>query len=325
MLGPLLFGILLAISIAIFFLALRGVLETRDPVDARLKEYGLSPEMEPEAAPAKKGSRRSWPVINRLINGFGLGPMLANDLARADLKMTAAEYAMICIAVGTVAGLIVAWRAGPLVGLAAGPLVGLAAGALAACAPIIYLRMQAEKRVTRLTEQLPDVLTLLVGALRAGYGLPQALALLTEQLPPPASVEFGRVLRAISLGMPVPRALGQMADRMNNDDLALMVTAIGVQYELGGNLAQTLETINDTVRDRLKLHREIRTLTAQQRLTGNILAGLPFFLGIAMYFINSEYIMRLFAPGRIRMLPAAAAVMMVIGFLVIGKIVDIEV
>jgi tight adherence protein B len=316
MLGPLLFGILLAISILVFFLALRGVLETRDPVDARLKQYGVSLEMEPEAAPAKKGRRRSWPVINRVINGFGLGSMLANDLARADLKMTAAEYAMICIATGTAALLIGAWLKGPL--------VGLAVSLPAACAPIIYLKMQATKRVKQLAEQLPDVLTLLVGALRAGYGLPQALAMLTEQLPPPASVEFGRVMRAISLGMPVPRALGQMADRMDSDDLALMVTAIGVQYELGGNLAQTLETISDTIRDRLKLKREIGTLTAQQRLTGYVLAALPFFLGVALYFLRSEYIMRLFAPGRIRIVPAAAVVMMVLGFIAINKIVDIE-
>ena len=255
-------------------------------------------------------------MINRLINGFGLGPMLATDLARADLKMTAAEYALICIAMGTAAALIGAWRVGSVVGLAVGIPV--------ACAPIIYLRMQATKRVQRLANQLPDVLTLLVGALRAGYGLPQALAMLTEQLPPPASVEFGRALRAISLGMPVPRALGQMADRMDGDDLALLVTAIGVQYELGGNLAQTLETISETVRDRIKLKREIGTLTAQQRLTGYVLAALPFFLGVAIYFLNPEFIMRLFAPGRIRILPAAAVVMMVFGFLAINKIVDIE-
>ena len=122
-----------------------------------------------------------------------------------------------------------------------------------------------------------------MGALRAGYGLPQALAMLTEQLPPPASVEFGRAMRAISLGMPVPRALGQMADRMDSDDLALMVTAIGVQYELGGNLAQTLETISETVRDRIKLKREIRTLTAQQRLTGLYPGGhCHSFLGVAL-------------------------------------------
>jgi tight adherence protein B len=316
MLGPLLFGILLAISIVVFFLALRGVLETHDPVDARLKQYGVSLEMEPEAPQEKKGRQRSWSLVNRLINGFGLGSMLANDLARADLAMTAAEYAMICIAAGTVAASIGAWRVGSLLGLAVGVPV--------ACVPVIYLRITASKRVQRLADQLPDVLTLLVGALRAGYGLPQALAMLTEQLPPPASVEFGRAMRAIGLGMPVPRALGQMADRMDSDDLALMVTAIGVQYELGGNLAQTLETISETVRDRLKLKREIQTMTAQQRLTGYVLAGLPFFLGVALYFLNQDYIMRLFAPGRIRILPAVAVVMMIFGFVAINKIVDIE-
>jgi len=317
MLGPLLFGLLLAASIVIFFLALPGIVQARDSVDARLKQYGVSlAGEEPEPVQVKKGRKRSWPLISRLISGFGLGPMLATHLARADLPMTAAEYAVICITVGMAAGVIGAWFKGPL--------VGLGVGVAAACAPVIYLKMRAGKRVQRLAEQLPDVLTLLVGALRAGYGLPQALVMLTEQLPPPASVEFSRATRAIALGMPVPRALGQVAERMDSDDMTLMVTAIGVQYELGGNLALTLETINETIRDRIKLKREIRTMTAQQRLTGYVLAGLPLFLSIILYLIRSEYIMRLFAPGKIRILPAAAVVMMIIGFVVINKIVDIE-
>ena len=323
MLGPLLFGVLLAGCVLLFFLALRGVLGARNnAVDARLEHYGIGIEPEAEAQPKGK-SRRALPLVNQLINGFGMGPALARDLERAGMPMTAAEYALICLALGMAAFVIGAWRGGSLVGLP-GPLVGLAAAVPAAYAPIIYLRFQAGSRVKRLGDQLPGVLTLLVGALRAGYGLPQALAMLAEQVPPPASVEFGRVMRAISLGMPVPRALGQMADRVDSDDLALMVTAIGVQYELGGNLAQTLETISETVRDRIKLKREIGTMTAQQRLTGYVLAALPFLLGVAIYFLNPEYIMRLFAPGRIRILPVAAVVMMGLGFLAINKIVDIE-
>jgi tight adherence protein B len=253
-----------------------------------------------------------------------MGPALAHDLERAAMPMTAAEYAMICLGLGTVAFLIGAWRGGSLIGIP-GPLVGLALAVPAAYAPIIYLRMQAGRRVKRLADQLPGVLSLLVGALRAGYGLPQALAMLSEQVPPPASVEFGRVLRAIGLGMPVQRAMGQMADRMGSDDLDLLVTAIGVQYELGGNLAQTLDTIGETLRDRLKIKREIQAMTSQQRLTGYIIGGLPFFLGLAFYFMNPAYIMRLFQPGMIRVLPVIAVVFEVIGFLIIRKIVDIEV
>ena len=324
MLGPLLFGVLLAGCVLLFFLALRGVLGARNnAVDARLEQYGIGIEPEAEAQPKGK-SRRALPLVNQLINGFGMGPALARDLERAGMPMTAAEYALICLALGMAAFVIGAWRGGSLVGLP-GPLVGLAAAVPAAYAPIIYLRFQAGSRVKRLGDQLPGVLTLLVGALRAGYGLPQALAMLAEQVPPPASVEFGRVMRAISLGMPVPRAMGQMADRMGSDDLDLLVTAIGVQYELGGNLAQTLDTISETLRERIKLKREIQTMTSQQRLTGYIIGALPFLLGLGFYFMNPEYMLRLFQPGMVRLIPAIAVVLEVIGFVVIGKIVDIEV
>lgn len=325
MLGPLLFGVLLAGCVLLFFLAMRGMVVTRDPVEARLAQYGITLDAEADAdAPAKGKGRRSLPLMNRLLDGFGMGPALAHDLERAGMPMTAAEYATICLGLGTVAFLIGAWRGGSLVGIP-GPLVGLALAVPVAYVPIIYLRMQGGRRAQRLAYQLPGVLSLLVGALRAGYGLPQALAMLVEQAPAPASEEFGRVMRAIGLGMPVQRAMGLMADRMRSGDLDLLVTAIGVQYELGGNLAQTLDTISETLRDRIRIKREIQAMTSQQRLTGYIIGALPFLLGLAFFFLNPEYMMRLFQPGKIRLLPVIAVVLEIIGFAVISKIVDIEV
>jgi tight adherence protein B len=314
---PLLFGILLSLTVLVFFLALRRVLDVRDPVDARLKQYGVTGEIAEVTTGETEGRPRTWPVITRLINGFGFGPALAADLVRADVPLTAAELALIAVAAG-VAGFL-------LGGLRGGVLIGLALGLLCGYLPIFYVRYRGGRRAQQFTDQLPDVLTLLIGALRAGYGLPQAIAMLVEQMPPPASVEFGSALRAIGLGMPVQRAVNQMADRVHSDDLDLVVTAINVQYEMGGNLVQTLETISATIRDRIRIKREIRTLTAQQRLTGYILAALPIFLVIAISFLNPGYLQPLFAPGRIRMLPIMAVVMEVAGFLVIRKIVDIEV
>jgi len=176
-----------------------------------------------------------------------------------------------------------------------------------------------------LTEQLPEVLTLLVGGLRAGHGLSQALETVVEQVGGPASTELGRALRAVELGLPVQQALNDMAARVRLDDLDLVVTAINVQYEMGGNLAQTLEVIGETVRDRIRMLREIRVLTAQQRLTGYILAVLPAAVGLGIFMLNAQYMRRLFEPGWIRLLPTAAVVMQIVGFLVIRRIVDIEV
>jgi len=133
------------------------------------------------------------------------------------------------------------------------------------------------------------------------------------------------VVRAIGLGLSVQEALREMADRVGTDDVDLVVTAINVQYEMGGNLAQTLEIIGETVRDRIRIKREIRVLTAQQRLSGYVLAVLPLILAALLFMLRPQYIGRLFEPGWIRILPVAAVLMMIAGFLVIRRILDIEV
>jgi tight adherence protein B len=319
MIGPLLFGVLVALGVMLAFAAFWRYTRARDPVEERLQEYGADELAAGGDQVALGGARRrrSWTVVSRLLAGFGLGPRLAAMLTGADVPLTAAEFAVVMLGAALVGFAIGTMRSGVL--------AGLALGATGGVLPIFYLRYKRSRRLRAFTEQLPDVLTLLVGALQAGYGLAQALEALVEQLPPPASTEFARVMRATTLGLPLQRALTEMSQRVPSDDLNLIVTAINVQYEMGGNLAQTLETIGQTVRDRLRMLREIRVLTAQQRLTGYVLAGLPFVVGFALFMINPEYMGLLFEPGWIRILPASAAVMQVVGFFVIRRIVDIEV
>jgi tight adherence protein B len=151
------------------------------------------------------------------------------------------------------------------------------------------------------------------------------MGLLIDQMDQPASKEFARVMQAITLGLPVQRGLADMAERMSSTDWDMVVTAINVQYDTGGNLAQTLETIGETVKDRIRLLRDIRVMTAQQRLTGYVLAGVPIVVALIMFVIAPQYIRRLFEPGWIRLLPIMATVMAVIGFLIIRRIVDIDV
>jgi len=317
--GPLLFGMLVALAVLTGFVALWRITRSQDPMEARLQEYGASGPQPVSADSDAHAVRRrpAWSGVNRILTGFGLGSRLATTLARADLPLTAAEFTLIVLGAGLVGFLIGTVRLGPALGLALGALCGYL--------PILYVRFVQNRRQRAFTEQLPDVLTLVVGALRAGYGLSQALEVLVEQLPPPASTEFARVMRAVGLGLPLQQALSDMAERVGSDDLDLVVTAINVQYEMGGNLAQTLETIGETVRDRIRILREIRALTAQQRLTGYILAVLPMALAFIMFMLNPEYMSRLFEPGWIRLLPVAAGLLQVAGFLVIRRIVDIEV
>jgi tight adherence protein B len=318
MVGSLLLGLLVGAAVLVGFIGLWRLAGKDDPVGKRLEEYGTSTAdvgMADETEFA--GKRRRWSGANRLLARFGLGPRLADQLDRADLPMTAVEYTLIMLGTGVLGFLIASWRVSPL--------LGLVVAVPSAYLPMIYLRYRISRRQRAFTDQLPDTLTLLVGGLRAGYGLAQALGTLVDQMSPPASVEFGRVIRSVSLGTPIHHALAELSDRIGTDDADLVVTAISVQYEMGGNLAQTLDIIGETVRDRIRMLAEIRVLTAQQRMTGYILAVMPAAVGVGMYMINSEYIMRLFEPGWIRLLPIAAVVMMIFGFIVIRKIVDIEV
>jgi tight adherence protein B len=165
---------------------------------------------------------------------------------------------------------------------------------------------------------------MLVSGLRAGVGLIQAMDLVRREMPAPASVEFGRVVQENSLGVGLDEALVHLVERMPGDDLSMVVTVIKIQAEVGGNLANVLDGVITTIRERIRIVQEIRTLTAQQRITGYLLAGLPFFVAGAIMFLNPGFLRPLFMAQWI-WLPALAAVMIVVGFIVISRIVDIKV
>lgn len=319
MVGPLGFGVLVTLATLIACIGLWRATRFVDPVEARAKEYGLDSEASVvDADNYDYVTRRTiWFRLSRLLNRLSFGPRLAANLARADLPLTAAEFVSLVLSAGVVGFVIGVWRLGPL--------GGLALGALFAYAPVAYIRGAQTKRQRAFTAQLSDVLTLLVGALKAGYGLTQALQVPVDQFPPPTSQEFGKVTRAVALGVPVQRALRDMAERVGTDDVDLVVTAINVQHEVGGNLAETLDTIAETIRDRIRIQREIGVLTAEERLTGYILAGLPLILAVILFVLSPQFMSGLLAPGWVRVLPVAAVLMQIAGYLVIRRIIDIEV
>jgi len=189
----------------------------------------------------------------------------------------------------------------------------------------MYLKRRQEKRLAAFNNQLGDVLTLLVGSLRAGYSLLHAMDTVVGQVAPPASEEFGRVVREVNLGLPLEEALENLVRRVGSDDLELMVAAINIHHEVGGNLADVLETIEETIRQRVRLQGEIRILTTQQRVTGYILTFLPFILAGILFLINPTYMMRLFTPGWTLAIPIGALISVFLGFLIMRRIVAIEV
>jgi tight adherence protein B len=307
--SPLLFAVLIGVAVFLAFFAMWRWLARPDAIQLRLAEFGVTAEL--------AGGRAVGLPVGRLLKGAGPGQRVADMLSSADVPLTAAEFLLIVLGAATLGFGVGAWRAGPLFGAVSALIVG--------SFPFFYVRYREGKRKQKFTEQLPDLLALLVGGLRAGYGLGQALESAEEQMLPPAKVELERVMRAVSLGLPVQRALNDMAERVGSDDLALVVTAINVQYELGGNLAQTLDIISETIRERIRIKREIRVFTAQQRLTGYILAIMPVLTGFVLYLIRPEYMMRLFEPGLMRIVLLMIIAMQILGFLIMRKIVDIEV
>lgn len=311
--GALIFGLLIALGIFVIFFGIYRLVPRRDPVAERLVEYGqmdLPANLEGTVRPV-------LPLTQRLLAGLGLGPKLAAALARADLPLTAAEYALIIFGAGFL-GFALGW-------LRANSAVGLLLAVIFGYLPIFYLHWTEARRKRAFTRQLPDVITLLAGSLRAGYGLNQAIELLVDQMPEPAAKEFGRTLAAVNLGVPLVRALQEMAQRVGSDDLDLVVMAITVQNEVGGNLAHVLETIGHTVRERIRILREVRVLSAQQRLTGYILAAVPVFLTVMLSILLPGYFDPFFEPGLIRVVPIVGIMLMLVGFFLIQRIVDIKV
>jgi tight adherence protein B len=309
---PILVSFLTILAVFFIFMALWLIFQKRDPIDQRLEEYGLenAPTLSQDTLAVSSSFRTSG-------RGRRLGARLAYELKRADIPMTASEYTLIILGLAILGFALGTWRYNALLGL----VLAIVFGAV----PIFIYKSRQRRRLRIFTNQLPDMLTLLVGGLRAGYGLSQAIEVLIERLGPPSSTEMANVMRAVNLGQPIRYALQDAADRIGSDDFNLVVVAINVQYDTGGNLAESLETIATTVRHRMQILNEIRVLTAQQRMTGYVLALLPFGLALVMFLINPDYISQLFAPGWVRLLPASALVMQVIGFFFIRRIVDIKV
>lgn len=257
--------------------------------------------------------------VDRAVGRQTFAQRLARDLARADLKITVGEY-LVAVAVLVCIGILIGMVLRNVV-------IGLALMAAAIAIPRV---MVARRRATRLRDfnnQLADTITLLANSLRSGYSLLQAMELVSREARPPMSAEFERVVREVGLGLSPEEALGNLVRRIQSDDLELMVTAINVQREVGGNLAEILDTISSTIRERVKLKGEIRVLTSQQQYSGYIIAAMPIALALVLFAINPGYMTRLFTETHWcgLCLVGSSLVMILSGFFIILRIVNIEV
>jgi tight adherence protein B len=199
-------------------------------------------------------------------------------------------------------------------------------------APRYYLRYRQGRRVKQFGQQLPDTITLLANSLRAGSSFLQGLELVTREGRPPISEEFERVVREMSLGVALQPALNNLVRRVDSEDLELMVTAINIQSQVGGNLATVLDSIAFTIRERIRIIGEINTLTAMQRYSGYVITLLPVGLAGILFLISPSYMGRMLQnPPEILGLPAGVIflliglISMAMGYVLIRRIVDIKV
>lgn len=264
-------------------------------------------------------------LINRALVGRGFGERIQRDLARADLKLNVAEYLAVHVLLG-----LGAFVVGYILGR--GLFLGIVFGIAAFFVPRMYVGYLQGKRLRDFDNQLGDMLNLVVNGLRAGYSSMQAQESVSRELPPPISVEFHRVVQEIQLGLPQEGALANLTRRVPSADLDFVVTAINVQREVGGNLAEILDNISYTIRERVRIKGEIATLTAQGQVTAWIISLLPIGLALFLFIVNRSYMNSFFGPPIIFGLPicglamlVTALIMIVVGFAIVQKIVDIEI
>jgi tight adherence protein B len=293
----------------------------RSMVEERLGRY-----IEEERVEVGKGNQpTSAPItdwINKRVQRSSFGESISQDLARADLKLKPGEYiALMIIAAGSVGMLMWFISKQSIILAVLGALIGL-------FIPRFYIKGEQGKRLIKFNNQLADMLNLMVNGLRAGYSTMQAMEAVSKELPPPICDEFRRVVQEMQLGVPMEKTLDNLLRRIPSEDLDLVITAINVQREVGGNLAEILDTISFTIRERVRIKGEIRVLVSQVLYSGRFLSLLPIIVIGILYLMNRAYMMEFFLPenfpcGYIAL--GISVALIVSGYFAMTKLANIEV
>jgi tight adherence protein B len=237
---------------------------------------------------------------------------------QAGIALRGAEFLVLSLGLSVAGGLLVAMLAKGRI------LSGIVSGiAIYACC-LAYLNIKIARRLKAFNNQLPDVLDMMANALRSGFSFFQTVEMVSRETTPPVSQEFARMIREMSLGVTTEEALGNLITRVKSDDLGLVVTAVLVQRQVGGNLSVILDNISATIRERVAMKGELRSITAQGRLSGWIVGAMPIVMVFVLLAINPDYISPLFSDPLGRLLIASGVISQLIGIVVIRRIVDID-
>jgi tight adherence protein B len=323
---------LAAVGVLLVFVSLAG----RSDVNARLERYASAAPADRAGQPKRDLGERisasaTMASFNRVVEKRDWATNMARELARADLALKPSEF--LAIRVGAILGFpFFMILLSPFVQVFSSPFTWIGGLVLGYWLPRFWLNRRKGKRLKAFNSGLADTIMLLANSLRAGSSFLQAVEMIVREAQPPISTEFARVIREVNLGLPLDDALANLQRRVRSDDLDLMTTAIAIHHTVGGNLAEILDSIAYTIRERVRIKGEIKTLTAQQRMSGYVVGFLPVALVILLSVISPSFMEPMLRkPPELMGLPAGmwilagGGLMMAIGFFFIRRIVDIKV
>ena len=240
------------------------------------------------------------------------------DLAKADIPLKGEEFLGLSLILVIVCGVF-------FLVITGNPVAGAIAAVIGWYLPRLVLRTALSRRINKFNSQIGDALVVMANSLRSGFSFLQSMDMVRKEMSDPIAKEFGAAIQEMNWGAPTEEALTNMSARVNSADFELVVTAVLIQRQVGGNLAEVLDSIGNTIRERIRIKGEIKTLTAQGRMSGIIIGLLPFLLTLAVFFMNPDYITPLFTNKTGLILLSVALLSQIIGVSIIRKIVNIAV
>jgi tight adherence protein B len=296
---------------------LPGMRARRD-LDRRLRDVSMPLDPAAEASIVKQVDQGPLPSIDRVIGTMGFGSSLSKLIEQSGVRTSPSTIIVMSIILASIG----AFATAAFVRLPFAPVGGAAVGLIA---PTFFLRYKKNRRMRQFEEQFPEALDLLSRAIRAGHAFQTAMGMVADELGDPVGPEFKKSFDQQNFGLPIRDALNQLAERMPLLDVRFFVTAVLIQRDTGGNLAEILDNLAHVVRERFKILRQVRVHTAHGRFTGWVLMALPAALAVALSIINPEHMQLLFHEHLGQQLLMVAIVMQVIGYIWIRKVIKIEV
>jgi tight adherence protein B len=266
----------------------------------------------------RKRSLSEVPGLNRILSSLPVAKWLDRLLEQANVQYPLGFFVLLTLVLASAGFLGTSFAT-------RNPGISLIVGAILGAIPFYYVCSKKKRRMNKLESQLPDGLELIGRALRAGHAFSSGLRLAADEFDDPLGTEFGKTLDEINFGVSVPEALKNLAGRVDSQDLRYFIVSVIIQRDAGGNLAEIMDKIGHIIRERFKLRGKIRVLSAEGRMTAIILAALPFFVIIALHFMNPNYIHALLTEPSGKIISAVAAFMMIVGILVMKKLIRVKV